>query len=56
MNLDNQPASISLDLRDYGNRIVDLLNDSEPITISGWPIVFQLDPYGSHWLSIQRDR
>lgn len=56
MNLDNQPASISLDLRDYGNRIVDLLNDSEPFTISGWPLVFQLDPYGSHWLSIQRDR
>jgi len=56
MNLDNQPAAISLDLREYGDGYaVDLLKENARIEISQWPAVFQLRPYGCHWLRIEEN-
>ncbi len=53
MNLDDQPASISLDTRDFGSgRIVDLLNEGNDVELSSWPAVFNLRPYGAHWLRV----
>ena len=55
INLDNQPASISLDVRDLGEgAIVDLLQDGARIEMSEWPAVFNLRPYGCHWLRIEK--
>ena len=52
-NLDNQPHSLSLDLRDYQEReMVDLLHAGEPWSIGEWPIVVNLQPYAGHWLRI----
>lgn len=54
INLDNQPASLSLNLSQYGEgAIVDLLDDNTRIEISRWPTVFNLRPYASHWLRIE---
>ncbi|HZD11342.1 MAG TPA: maltose alpha-D-glucosyltransferase [Candidatus Binatia bacterium] len=54
VNLDNQPASISLDLREFGDgKLVDLLHEDAPRDISPWPAVIQLRPYACHWLRIQ---
>ncbi|MFW6068917.1 MAG: maltose alpha-D-glucosyltransferase [Chloroflexota bacterium] len=51
MNLDNKPASLSLDLRQHGDgRIVDLLDEEYSRQISDWPAVLQLRPYACHWL------
>jgi glycosidase len=53
-NLDNQPHSLSLDLRDYqGRRLVDLLAEGEEREIAGWPAVINLRPFAAHWLRIQ---
>lgn len=55
INLDNQPASISLDLRELGEgAIVDLLQDGARIELTEWPAVFNLRPYGCHWLRVER--
>ena len=54
-NLANQPASISLDLREYGSgRVIDLLQEDASREISHWPAVYQLRPFGCHWLHIEK--
>jgi len=52
-NLDSQPHSLSLDLRDYqGRRLVDLLAEDEGREIDRWPVVLNLRPYAAHWLRL----
>lgn len=55
-NMSAETQAVSLDLQQYrGCRLVDLLHDdSDPVTLSELPLVKQLRPFASHWLSVQQ--
>ncbi len=53
-NLDQQRHSISLNLGVFaGKRLVDLLVDSEELTLDEFPMVLNLEPYAAHWLRVE---
>lgn len=53
-NLDQQRQSISLNLGVFaGKKLVDLLADSEELTLNEFPMVLNLEPYAAHWLRIE---
>ena len=53
-NLDQQRQSVSLNLGVFaGKKLVDLLADSEELTLNEFPMVLNLEPYAAHWLRIE---